>query len=135
MRAWPGIFLLLSMSSATAEGPDWQLIWEDPEVKVFVAAASYMRADQLVSALTQADYAEPKVLPGGERYTSMRNGVVFDCAKKRLALRSQEAQYADDSKRELVASKIYEAPDWSDVEPGTLGATMLEFVCKRAPAE
>lgn len=135
MRVWPGILLLLSISPATAEEPDWQLIWEDPEVKVFVAAASYERADEFASALTQADYAEPRVLPGGERYTSMRNVIVFDCAKRRMALRSGEAQYADDSKRELVASVIYDAPDWADVESGTLGAKMLEFVCKHAPAE
>lgn len=106
---------------------DWEWIETYSKEVYFATRQDSSREGDIVTMWTRIEYLEPQD-PGAHRSVASRDQ--WDCKTQRKANVSvvyYRWQNLDDN--EPTAQKAGPMQDWHKVEPGTLGATLLDFAC------
>ena len=106
---------------------DWEWIETYPNEVYFATRQDFTREGDIVTMWTRIEYLEPQ---GPPPHRSVASRDQWDCQGKRKAnvnVVYYRWQNVDDN--EPMTKKAGPLQDWHNVEPGTLGETLLNFAC------
>jgi hypothetical protein len=110
---------------------DWEWIETYPSEVYFATRRDFEREGDIVKMWTRVEYRDPQAAPAPHRSVASRDA--WDCATKRQAnLSVVYYRWANLDDTEPQQSKTM-MQDWKVIEPGSLGATLLEFACSLGP--
>jgi hypothetical protein len=106
---------------------DWEWIETFPSEVYFATRQAVELDGDIVRMWTRVEYRDPQAKPAPHRSVASRDA--WDCAGRRQA-NLYTAYYRwsnlDDTAPQTAVTMLQ---DWRAVEPGTLGATLLDFAC------
>lgn len=111
---------------------DWEWIETYPSEVYFATRQDAEREGDIVRMWTRIEYRDPQAQPTPHRSVASRDA--WDCASQRKANLSTvyyRWNNLDDTEPQTAVTLLQ---DWRAVDPGTLGATLLEFACSLQPA-
>lgn len=107
---------------------DWEWIETYPTEVYFASRQAVELEGDIVRMWTRVEYREPQATPAPHRSVASRDA--WDCATRRQA-NLYTAYYRwsnlNDTEPQTAVTMLQ---DWRTVEPGTLGATLLDFACR-----
>lgn len=112
---------------------DWEWIETYPSEVYFASRQDAEREGDIVKMWTRVEYRDPQAQPAPHRSVASRDA--WDCAMKRQANLSTvyyRWSNLDDTEPQTAVTMLQ---DWKVVEPGSLGATLLEFACSLKPTD
>lgn len=105
---------------------EWEWIETYPDQVYFATRQDAQRDGDVVTMWTRIEYRVPQE-PGAYRSVASRDQ--WDCAGKRKAnVNTVYYRWKNLDDNEAMTSRA-NLPDWQVVEPGSLGATLLDFAC------
>jgi hypothetical protein len=106
---------------------DWEWIETYPSEAYFATRKDVERKGDVVTMWTRIEYRDPKITPTQHRSAASRDD--WDCAGKRrsnVSVVYYRWSNLDDNEPMKATPGLRQ---WDKVEPGSLGATLLEFAC------
>ena len=108
---------------------DWEWIETYPSEVYFATRQAVELEGDIVRMWTRVEYRDPQATPVPHRSVASRDA--WDCAGRRQA-NLYTAYYRwsnlEDTEPQTAVTILQ---DWRAVEPGTLGATLLDFACSQ----
>ncbi len=111
---------------------DWEWIETYPTAVYFATRQDVERDGDVVTLWTRIEYRDPQASPVPHRSVASRDA--WDCASKRRSNVSVLYYEWNDLEDSEPGKGTPGLPSWDAVEPGTLGATLLDFACSLDPA-
>ena len=108
----------------------WMTLGQIGDSEEFIDASSLRSEGAFVRYWRKSVYTDPKRLPSGEAFQVVVSSHTVNCTAGTFAVTSTTSYTAQG---DVVKSFDYDPPHFMDAPPGSLGAQLIQFVCRMAP--